>query len=424
MTFQLEEFGSKQGDRNIDKLAGMCGLIWFFLAIDACFTWFMLDFYRYVLGAVLVLLATFLLSGNGGIVMTKQKRTILFVLLFLMCFIVLFKHRFFSFFLFVPIMCISLWRNSTLLKLYLYIRKCVLFYAILSMIIEVLVVTGLWTYLPYISILPPHNIVQESLGLENYYYLLFIIPAANHTLDLYRACGPLTEGGHFVFIVGFFYYIEKVISGKRNMLLLVCGILTFSPNFLLFVLFAEMYSYKGLRRYYLPIIKVCSILAVLVVAFVFSPDFIKDRVLQIVVKDSVEEYLAGSGKEGVISILDGRVDINGMFAYERFSNSGIFVKLLGVDDIPDSIVLSDYRWLLLYCGYFGALLFLLVSYMLSIGKEKNIYGFSIFAFVLAVLIQRAWLLNQMYIWLLVLLATAAKKSLFSRNGVSLYNVRA
>ena len=62
--------------------------------------------------------------------------------------------------------------------------------------------------------------------------------------------------------------------------------------------------------------------------------------------------------------------------------------------------------------------------MLSIGKEKNIYGFSIFAFVLAVLIQRAWLLNQMYIWLLVLLATAAKKSLFSRNGVSLYNVRA
>ena len=219
-----------------DKIAALYGMVWFVMIIDACFTWFLPEIIRYVIGTFFVILATLKLFQNNGIKLPSDRQSIILSVCVLTLFMIL-KFNIFKILIYFPLLCFILWRNSALLRMYSYFRAFVLFYALVSIFVEVLVLTRLWVQLPTLAVFPPQNGVQEVLGYNNYFYGLFSIPAANTSLTFYRACGPLMEGGHFVFFLGFVYFVEFGIYGKRNWWLIICMILTLSPNCLIFFLF-------------------------------------------------------------------------------------------------------------------------------------------------------------------------------------------
>ena len=395
----------------IDRIAALCGMIWFALIIDACYTWAIPDFYRYFVGTFFVFFATIILSNYHGLIVDNKRRKIAFFILVLCFYSVFVKFRLFSILLFFPFLSFLFWRDTVLLKMYSYFKRFVLFYAVLSILIELLVITKLWIHIPCVAVLPPNNFVQESLGLVNYYYVFFIIPAVNTSLNFYRASGPLTEGGHFVFLVGFVYFVEKVVYDKRNLWLLISGFLTLSPNFVVFFALTEGYCSIKQRRFLKPILGGCCIIIGVVILFLLSPQFVKDEIQWIILERGLEENIGNVESDGVMAILDGRVDTNGIYEYDKFSKSNFMAKLIGFDEADGSMVLSDFRWMFLYFGYLGTFLFLLCTYLLSIGREHNLFGICIFFFVLMIFIQRAWILNQLYIWIILYLVVNAKRML-------------
>lgn len=391
----------------IDQIAALCGMMWFMLIIDACFTWFMKDGYRDVIGFLFVIYATVTLSLNQGIDGSGKRKGLLISVFVLMVYMILNKSAF-VIFKYLPFLCVISWRDSALFKMYIYFRKFVIAYAIISIVVEILVVTRIWTYLPCITIFPPQNSVQESLGYVNYFYGFFSIPSPDRSLTFYRACGPLMEGGHFVFFIGFVYLVEKGLFGKRNIWLVICGILTLSPNFVVLFLITESYCAIKQKRYMKPLLGIIGVIAGVILVFLLSPQYIKDEIVQIVYRRLLEESIENTDSEGLIAILDGRAGGDGLVLYQNFLKSGIMEKLTGYSrSLEGTGAMSDYRWFLMYCGYIGSTMVLWCSYKASFWKRRNLYGVCVLLFAMVVFVQRSWMFVHVYIWVMMLLTTVA-----------------
>lgn len=389
---------------NTDKIAAISGMIWFVLTIDACFTWYLPVILRNLIGAIFVLLATTKLSGENGISLSKNRKTLFITVCMMMLFMVL-RFSVSKVLIYVPLLCVIIWRQSALLKMYSYFRLFVLFYAIVSIVVEVLVITKLWVRLPTLTVFPPQNNVQEALGYNNYFYGFFSIPAVNKSLTFYRACGPLMEGGHFIFFIGFVYFTEMAIYGKRNLWLLICGILTLSPNCLIFFLITEMYCSFKQKKYLKSIIGIVCIPVVAIILLFLSPQFIKDEVNRIVLERSLENSIDNMESDGLMALLDGRAGgIYSLMMYQQFLKSSFFEKFFGYGATKDlSGHMSDYRFLLMFCGYFGTFLIIVCTYCFSFVKKNRVFGFCLFLFAMALFVQRAWMFMQVYIWVMMLL---------------------
>lgn len=392
----------------IDRLAALCGMMWFVLIIDACFTWFMKEAYRDIIGILFVIYATSILAQDHGIEL-PDKRKGLCMSVFVLMFYMILNQNIFVILKYIPFLCVITWRKTTLLQMYIYFRKFVIAYAIISIGVEILVVSKIWIHLPCLAIFPPQNSIQEDLGYVNYFYGIFSIPSPDKSLTFYRACGPLMEGGHFIFFLGFVYLVEKAIYGKRNIWLIICGILTLSPNFILLFLATEMYCAIKQRRYFKPLLAVIGIVISIVVVFIFSPQFIKDEVVRIVYERMLEESIENVDSEGMMAILDGRSGGYGLILYQNFQKSGLMEQLTGYSrSLEGTGGMSDYRWFLMFCGYIGATLVLWCSYKFSFWRGRSLYGFVVLLFAIIIFIQRSWMFVHVYIWVMMLLVTNIK----------------
>jgi len=386
-------------------MAALCGMIWFGLIIDACYTWFLPELVRNILGTISVLYGTAILARNNGIVLSKQRRKAFFAVLFLAFFMIVVKFKAIFVFIYIPLLCMLFWRETALSKMYAYFKKFIIFYAILSILIEILVVARLWQHLPLITIYEPQDWVQEGLGYVNYFYGFFCIPAADTTLTFYRACGPLREGGHFIFFLSFLYLAELIVYNRRNIWLILCGILTLSPNFLVLFLMAEIYSAIKNKRLLKPFLAIMGIAFGAIFLFVLSPETIKDEIIRIIFERMLEESVENMGSDGVMAILDGRTGDTSIAIYHNFLNSSVFEKLIGVNNFDGDDMMSDYRWMLLYCGFLGTALVLWCTYKFAFLQERNLLGLCVFFIAMAAFIQRAWMFIQVYIWIMMLLVT-------------------
>ena len=396
---------------NTDKIAALCGIIWFVLTIDACFTWFVPDFYRNFIGTIFVLFSTILLSGENGISLSKSRKSIFISVCILMLFMV-FRFSVYRILIYLPLLCLIIWRRSALQKMYSYFRLFVLFYAIVSIFVEGLVLTKLWALLPTLAVFPPQNDVQEILGLNNYFYGFFSIPSVDKSLTFYRACGPLMEGGHFVFFLGFVYFVEMAIYGKRNIWLLICSILTLSPNCLIFLLITEAYCSFNQKKYLRSVKGFVGIPIGIIVLFFISPQFVKDQVYQIVLERTLENSLENMESDGVMALLDGRAGGNySLIMYQQFLESNIFYKIFGYGESKDITGhMSDYRFLLMYCGYLGTLLIVWCTYCFSYIKNNPLFRLCVFTFAMVLFVQRSWMFMQVYVWIMMLLVTIKAQS--------------
>ena len=403
---------NKKGIR-IEKIAALCGGIWFALIIDACYTWFLPWIFRYFLGTPIILYATLLLRQNGDLVLSKQRQSLFFLFSCIFVFQLITSGNLIKVpFLCCPMLCLVLWPRSVLLRFYDYLKKYIVFYAVVSIFAECLVLSGIYTKIPHI-ILPPYDNVQENYGTINRFYGFFVIPEPPIGLTFYRAMGPLREGGHFSVFLGFIYFVEKAVYDKRNLWITIAGFLTLSPNFLFFLLVTEVYVAITRKHIFRAIGSALCILIVVIGAFWFSPGFIRDEIVRIVLERSLQENMENVASEGFFALLDGRTNDTGMLMWEQFSRRGDFLSKLfgwGTSEIEEGFVLSDFRYLILRFGYLGVFLFLLFSIKVAFLYKRAYYGFCVLLFALFVFLTRAWMFGQLYIWSMMFLAVNVKQS--------------
>ena len=397
--------------RNINDIAAWCGIIWFVFIIDASFTWFLSYPKRVFIGSLFILYVTIILYRKKELVVSRHRLILLITIFFLLSFRVFIKDEFLvTPFVFLPLMCIVQWNRNIMYKWYQLFRKFIIFYAILSIIIEFLVLSGVWKFLPYV-IIPPQDTVQESLNLENYFYGLFSISVPDYGLTFYRASGPLREGGHFAVYLGFLYFVETIVYLKRNIWLIVCGFLTLSPNFVsLFIITEGYYAFLNKR-----IIKALAGLVIffgaVIMAFVLSPQAIKDEIVRVVLERTLENSLNNVQYDGFMAILDGRTNTIGIQMYKAFVKYGTpNDHLIGYDPskLTEGYVLSDIRYLIIRYGYVGLFLIALCTLLFSKGSQTRCYGFLLFIMAICVMLQRAWMFDFAYIWVMMFLATNVK----------------
>lgn len=388
-----------------DRTAAICGMAWFVLIIDACFTWSIPDKVRLVVGFLFVLTGSVIQFQSRGFKLTNQVLWPVLSVLMLMLYFVCIKMHVYAVFKYLPLLLVSLWSPKVLMRMYSYFKKFVIFYAILSIVVEPLFMSGLWKSLPYLTIYPPQDFVQEAQGTNNYFYGLFCIPYNINTGLIYRACGPLREGGHWIFFLGFVYFVEKALYNKRNVWLIICGLLTLSPNFIVFFCGTEVYCFFKQKRFK-PLLGVVGFIVIMVLAYPLLPDFIKSEVSRIVLERTLENSLSNLNDEGYMAIFDGRAGFNSLSINYTFERSDIYTRLFGLDQFE--AVMSDYRWMLMYAGYIGTILVLWCTYCYSIGRQRNLFGIFLFLFAITIFSQRAWMFNQVYIWAMMLLVLNEK----------------
>ena len=390
----------------LDRVAAFCAMIWFAFIIDACYTWPLSWNMRLLIADPFVFYATYLLHINGRTIINKKRRTLIIIFLCLMLFLMITKMRVFSSPLkFLPFICLFTWDNKALLKLYDYFKTFIVFYAILSIFVEILVITNSWRSLPSIT-LPPQDEVQENHGIINHFFGLFVIPESSRELIFYRAMGPLREGGHFSIYLGFVYFVEKNVFNKRNLWVITAGLLTLSPNFAIFAIISEMNAAIRNRQILKSIGVVIIFVLVIFTAILFSPDFIKDEIIRIILERSLEENVENAQSDGFMALLDGRANVTGLQMWYKFSHSGIVTRFFGIsdNDIKDGYTLSDIRFMILRYGYCGFSLFMLCAIKISFWGKKRLYGLCVLLLCLLVVLTRSWMFESLYIYTMMLLA--------------------
>ena len=390
--------------QKVEKLAALCALIWFVFIIDACFTWFLSWHVRYAIGFPLVLYSTIVLKREQRLVLTKQRR-ICVLLLVLLIILQTIDYRYTALLCYGPLALILLWDEQVLLKLYNYIKRFIVFYAVVSIIVVVLVLTDTWSFLPHIE-LPPQDIVQENLNTTNHFFGLFVIPQYGYEMSFYRAMGPLREGGHFSIFLGFIYFIERCVGHRRNIWIIIAGLLTLSPNFVFFYITAEGYVALSRKKAIRFLLQTVGFVAVIVAAVWFSPDSIKEELVKIVLERSLQENVGNMDSNGFMALLEGRTDLGGELIYAKFvKRAGLITKLKGMSVVDGDFVLSDFRLLIILYGYIGMLLFLGISYVIGKMSQNIFYGICVFILGIFVMISRAWMLQQAYVWTMMFMAS-------------------
>lgn len=387
-----------------DKFAAVCGMIWFIFIIDACFTWFFTWRTRYFMGAPFMFVATIALYGNNGLSFSKQRLSMFISILLLAAFMFLVKRQFvIAIIRYTPMMCLIFWRPSALHQMYVYLKKFIIFYAILSLFVELLVLTRLWKVLPHM-ILPPQDEVQRQLGYVNYFYGLFSIQSVDYNLSFFRTCGPGREGGHWAIYLGFLYFSEKAIYNKRNIWVIISGSLSLSPNFLIAFFVTEGYCGIVQKKIEKSMAIFLGTILLIMTVFTLSPKKIQDEVVRVIFERSLDRSIESLGSEGLMAIINERTghDQRGLLYFDRFMKNDTFTVLTG-GKVPKDNTMSDYRMLIMHIGFIGVFLVLWCIFVFSFKTNKGLFGLCLLVMGLAVFAHRSWMYFNCYWWTMMLL---------------------
>ncbi len=402
----------------IDKTAALCGVVWLVSIMDTCYTWFFEWNTRYIIGSFFVFFATLQLSSHAkGLSFSKKRRMLLFFVIAFFFFIIFIKGQYIiAPFKYLPFVCLIFWRESALMKMYEYFRNYIIFYAVLSIIVELLVLSGVWRFLPHIM-LPPQDLVQEQLGYTNYFYGFFSIASDSSFFAFYRASGPLREGGHFALFLGFFYLADIAIRQKRNIWIIVSGVFTLSPNFLFAFIIAELYNQIHTRS----LSSVLYTIGILVIVFVLYSLFqknIQEEIYRIIFERNLFDIYEDVGEMGIMAIIDGRATEDGLNVFSHFQRMDFMTQMSGMK-IKEGFILSDYRFIIMLYGYIGMILIVSCILASSIGLAGNLFGFCMLLLAAIVFFHRAWMFDQMYFYSIMLLMENA----YSQNQKYLKHAR-
>ena len=343
----------------IERWLPYIGTLWFFVIIESYLVWNPLAPLMHSIPSSLIIYGTLRIQNKLNY--TKNKHLIcLFLVIYIIWAIITLCEdipqvirRSFDF---VPILFFIFWPKELIIKTYLLIRKIVIFYALGSSVVTVLILAGFENNIPHI-ILPPREALHVRLDIVYYVYGIFVTLCYPVSGVAGRACGMLMEPGHFAVVLGHIYLIDRLRKVRVNIWIVICGILTFSSVFILFVLFTEIknvFSKEGLKKIFFVLI-------------------------------SVPFVLYGIERASDYSLN----------AYEKMD---IIEFLFGGKHIEPGECLSDYRGMIIYMGCVGLFLSILV-YLTIIRKIPLDLRMSLILSFSLILLHRSFMLFEPYIYL-------------------------
>ena len=296
---------------------------------------------------------------------------------------------------FSPILFFIFWPRELILKTYIIIRKIVIFYAIGSAIITILILLDLNSHLPYF-VLPPREALHKNIGIVYYVYGLFVTLCYPISGIRGRACGMLQEPGHFAVVLGSIYMIDRFRKAKENIWIVICGILTFSSVFLFTVLFTEIkyvFSKKNVKK----VLFVMSLVPVLLFfIFISLPSQIQDQIEFLFYGRNLEQVVEAYQEASSLNdALDERASDYSLRTYEKMST---FEYVIGGGNIEPGECLSDYRGMIVYMGTIGMGLSIL-SYLIILLKIPLKIKLSLICFYILIIVHRSFMLFEPYIYL-------------------------
>lgn len=392
----------------IERWLPAIATLWFFVAIDSIISWHPLSSLLYVFAAFGVIwgtmivkpveytpkirFASFLYLCYALWIIFTQSDTIVLVIRW-SCFL-------------LPLLFIFSWKKQLLIDTYSILRKFILFFAIGAAAVSILSLIGLIHFVPHFTI-PPQEPLHERLGYVYDVYGLFVTLHDPYQMLSFRACGMMKEPGHFAVVLGFIYMIDRFQGRKPNLCIVICGLLTFSANFLLFFMFAEWYSLIKPKN----ILKILKWIPVallgLYIAFVFLPSGIKDQIYYLAYGRNLEQVVdAASTSSSVDDALDERASNLPLIVYEKMSFTE---RMVGIGKYDAAYALSDYRGMIMAVGWMGMALSFFLYFILVIGIRRYMTLSLLSAFFL-ILLHRYWMLLGPFVFFLAHIAMSTYKS--------------
>ena len=370
--------------REIDRLLPYLAAIWFFVSIDSIFVWNSFSSVIHIFTAIGVIWGSVI---SKSVTFLRKYRLVFFLLFCYLMWILSCLATNLGFFVkricvFAPFLFMLFWSKDLLSKSYLNIRKAVLFFAIGASVVSILSLIGLISRVPHF-VMPPQEALHERFGYVYYVYGLFVTIQDPAQMLIYRACGMMKEPGHFAVVLGFVYLIDRYQGRKMNKWLVLCGLLTFSFNFVLILLFTEFHNILKSRNTRKIVKWVIFVLLGIYILFLFLPSDIQDQIYYL---------FYGRNLETVFNALSSSSSINEMF--------------FGIGGFDTAFCLSDYRGMIMATGFVGLILSNL-AYFIIIRNARKALTLSLLMSFLLVLMHRSWMLYFPYIYYLSLLAVGS-----------------
>ena len=391
--------------REIDRLLPYLAAIWFFVSIDSIFVWNSFSSVIHIFTAIGVIWGSVI---SKSVTFLRKYRLVFFLLFCYLMWILSCLATNLGFFVkricvFAPFLFMLFWSKDLLSKSYLNIRKAVLFFAIGASVVSILSLIGLISRVPHF-VMPPQEALHERFGYVYYVYGLFVTIQDPAQMLIYRACGMMKEPGHFAVVLGFVYLIDRYQGRKMNKWLVLCGLLTFSFNFVLILLFTEFHNILKSRNTRKIVKWVIFVLLGIYILFLFLPSDIQDQIYYLFYGRNLETvFNALSSSSSINEALDERANDIPLTIYNKMSINEMFFGIGGFDT---AYCLSDYRGMIMATGFVGLILSNL-AYFIIIRNARKALTLSLLMSFLLVLMHRSWMLYFPYIYYLSLLAVGS-----------------
>ncbi|MDD6184518.1 MAG: hypothetical protein PUB29_02680 [Bacteroidales bacterium] len=377
------------------------GALWFLVAIDSFFLWgsFGIVFRAISFGGMIIssmkLSNKFHSNTNNWTVLISLLLYVFWLFSFISnnVLIAVKAVDFVGFFL------LLFWPREEIGKCYALLRKIIVFFAIGSSVVSVLSFVGVLQYLPHFTF-EGRSTLHQSKGISYYVYGTFVTLHSRNGLVSARACGPLQEPGHWAIIIGFFYLIEWFTLKKRNLWIIVGGILTFSSGFLLIFLFAEFMNLFSKAAVKKTIYLILFFLGLSLV-YVMLPQNIKKDVGFLFFERNLESVYENYGETGTIQgALNARA---ADYSLNKYYDLKAYDYLFGYGYRDSADALSDYRGTILFIGLIGLILSIIPS-VLIVRRSNWRLRIALILSMTLVYLHRGWMFYAPYIYFLAFLA--------------------
>jgi len=296
---------------------------------------------------------------------------------------------------FSPILFFIFWPKDLIFKTYIIIRKIVIFYAIGSAVVTVLILLDLNSHLPYF-VLPPREALHKNVGIVYNVYGLFVSLCYPVSGVKARACGMLQEPGHFAVVLGSIYMIDRFRKAKENIWIVICGILTFSSIFFFVIIFTEIWNVFSKKNVKKVLLVMALLPALIYFIFISLPSQIQEQVEYLFYGRNLEQVVdAYQEASSLNDALDERASDYSLHTYEKMST---FEYVVGGGNLVPGECLSDYRGMIVYMGIIGMVLSIM-SYLMILLKIPLKMKLSLICFYFLIIVHRSFMLFEPYIYL-------------------------
>lgn len=267
---------------------------------------------------------------------------------------------------------------------YKFLKKLFLIVCICSLLVWVIHFVGL--DLPYYFYQPLWRMESESV-IDNYHIYgpcLTLYQGSSFVGGgLERMCGVFAEPGHFGIYIGLMLAIEKFRTDcKDNIILLVCGILTFSTAF--YGIFAMGILYRILsRKGNMKDVKIFILLGILLL-----PLFMMSEKLREVTYGRVFEYKQDSS---LTSVVESRVGDSYKEQFDIFISTPEFIYGFGSTVEKEEMLVTNWRGFVFRYGAVGLLL-MMIMYVLAVYDCPYKYKFLLLGIAFLIFSHRAYIM--------------------------------